>query len=223
MVDKLVVYQGINNHWGNWQVNNSVLEANQLTNLSACQQPEIVFVFFIALLRWPRLVVSPVVTTMVRFMMSSVWLNRSHPLQPPGGPPVPKPKPAPETSTNQDSPWQVVCRHEGHTFICSIPIIWSIHWSFFLLLLCRSSDWRPHTATLCSEDCGAAWWTIQHYILILKQQQELNCYSEHVQLRVPVLQQILNPTTTLQLVLDLNVTVLQLVLNPTTMALPSCN
>lgn len=40
-------------------------------------------------------------------MMSLVWLNRSRPLQPPGGRPVQRPKLAPGTSTSQDSPWQV--------------------------------------------------------------------------------------------------------------------
>ena len=33
----------------------------------------------------------------------------------------------------------------------------------------RCSDWRPHTSSLCSEDCSASWWTIQHHIFILKQ------------------------------------------------------
>lgn len=62
-------------------------------------------------------------------------------------------------------------------------------WYLFLLGLSRCSGWWPHTSPLHSEDCGATWWTVQHYILILKQ-EESNCQFEFVP---PLLQHTSKP------------------------------
>lgn len=130
--------------------------------------------------------VYPEETTMVQSMMSSAWLNQSHQLQLPGGHPVRKPRPAPGTSTNQDSPWQVVYIHTHMGSILINIMLDSWFWVIqqlstasksrsndithsYLLPLSRGSGWWPHTSSLHSEDCGTSWWTIQYYILIIKQ------------------------------------------------------
>lgn len=39
---------------------------------------------------------------------------------------------------------------------------------FHIFFLSRSTGWWPHTSSFHSEDCGTTWWTVQHYLLVIK-------------------------------------------------------